>query len=35
MAERFPKCDGKKLRELKEITKNANNKEHIKTWVTA
>ena len=35
MAERFPKCDGKKLQELKEITNNANNKEGTKAWVTA
>ena len=35
MAEIFPKCDGKKLQELKEITKNANNKERTKIWVTA
>ena len=36
MAEIFPKCDGKKeLQELKKITKNVNNKERTKTWVTA
>ena len=34
MAETFPKCDGKKLQELKEITKYANNKERTNTWVT-
>ena len=29
MAERFPKCDGKKLQELKEITNNAKKKRDI------
>ena len=35
MAEIFPKSDGRKLQQLKEITKNANNKERTNTWVTA
>ena len=35
MAEIFPKCDGKKLQKLKEITKYVNNKELTNTWVTA